>query len=239
MRFINKSAAPQALKIWIRDNPNDCTYKNLPTAVKDEIRRYLLIEQGYLDAYTMQRIELDTCHIEHFAPQSHFGEKSVDYDNMLACWPKDRPPGTFEAGDEFGAVRKEDSTETICSPLVAAEVTNAFEYKSNGEIAGRTPLAVKTIDVLNLNAHRLRSLRKSAILSALGLQASRKLSQQQLRNKKSSSLTIAAAQKRLKQVGLPDANGKLTPFCATVEFWLKKFIGLRTNLSNQRKKKPG
>ena len=212
MRFINKSAAPQALKIWIRDNPNDCTYKNLPTAVKDEIRRYLLIEQGYLDAYTMQRIELDTCHIEHFAPQSHFGEKSVDYDNMLACWPKDRPPGTFEAGDEFGAVRKEDSTETICS---------------------------QTIDVLNLNAHRLRSLRKSAILSALGLQASRKLSQQQLRNKKSSSLTIAAAQKRLKQVGLPDANGKLTPFCATVEFWLKKFIGLRTNLSNQRKKKPG
>ena len=239
MRFSNKSAAPQALKIWIRDNPNDCTYKNLPTAVKDEIRRYLLIEQGYLDAYTMQRIELDTCHIEHFAPQSHFGEKSVDYDNMLACWPKDRPPGTFEAGDEFGAVRKEDSTETICSPLVAAEVTNAFEYKSNGEIAGRTPLAVKTIDVLNLNAHRLRSLRKSAFLSALGLQASRKLSQQQLRNKKSSSLTIAAAQKRLKQVGLPDANGKLTPFCATVEFWLKKFIGLRTNLSNQRKKKPG
>lgn len=238
MRFINKSAAPQALKNWIKANPNDCTYKNLPTAVKDEIRRSLLIEQGYLDAYTMQRIELDTCHIEHFAPRSHFGEKSVDYANMLACWPKDRPPGTFEAGDEFGAVRKENSIEKICSPLISSEVTDAFGYKSNGEIVGRTPLAVKTIEVLNLNARRLCSLRKSAISSALGLPSSRKLSQRQLRDRNSASLSIAAARKRLQQAGLPDKNGKLWPFCAAVEFWLNKFISLRTNDSNRLKKKP-
>ena len=86
MRFFKKGPAPRALRVWMKENAGSCRYANLPSDVKSEIRRSLLSEQGFLDAYTMQRISEETCHIEHFRPQSHFPEASLDYANMHACW---------------------------------------------------------------------------------------------------------------------------------------------------------
>ena len=102
MRFFKKGPVPRALRVWMKENAGLCRYANLPSDVNSEIRRLLLSEQGFLDAYTMQRISEETCHIEHFRPQSHFPEASLDYANMHACWP---PLGVSGVRTAYGVRR--------------------------------------------------------------------------------------------------------------------------------------
>jgi len=83
-----------ALQNWVRDMrrvvPQNLSYGNLPTTVKDEVKQVLLAEQGHLCAYTLRRLHgVEDCHIEHVEPQNAAPGKDLDYANMAACIPKD------------------------------------------------------------------------------------------------------------------------------------------------------
>lgn len=68
--------------------PQNLDYGNLPTPVKEAVKAALLVEQGYLCAYTLQRLAVASdCHIEHVEPPNAAPDKSLDYANMAACWP--------------------------------------------------------------------------------------------------------------------------------------------------------
>lgn len=156
MIYIHQNRIPKAFVEWKAANHGlNCNYKSLPGDIKSSIKDSLLQEQKFLCAYTMIRIKDETSHIEHIEPQSAADEKDLDYSNMAACFP-----GSSTGMIDFGAKKKDDCSESILSPHDAT-ADAAFEYKNNGIIVGRTDLAKRTIEILNLNHPDLIRRRKS------------------------------------------------------------------------------
>src|ERR1017187_10800417 len=111
MRRIIKGEEPAELRLWKEantDTPQVLTYGNMP---KPQVKLQMLIEQGYLCAYTMQRIEsVDDCHIEHVVPRNQENQPEftdINYNNLLACEPSDTPGHRPKRGQlPFGAQKK-------------------------------------------------------------------------------------------------------------------------------------
>ena len=170
MRRIIKGQEPEELRRWKDvEVPQNLTYANMPKA---GVKRQMLVEQGFLCAYTMQQIStLDDCHIEHIVPQSQPGEDpllNIAYNNLLACTPGDRfghrPLGgksPFGAQAKGGAIVDENN---FVSPL-REDVENRFQYAADGTVAHRVgdQAAKSTIGILRLDHQQLIDLRKAAI----------------------------------------------------------------------------
>jgi len=172
MRRIIKGQEPEELRRWKEENtntPQNLTYANMPKA---GVKIQMLVEQGYLCAYTMQRILTpDDCHIEHVVPQSQQNQPpylDINYSNMLACIPSNTP-GHRPLIDDFpyGAPKKGGAhidEHNFVSPL-QEDVEHRFQYAADGSVK---PLlndgaAENTVEILQLNHPQLNELRKAAI----------------------------------------------------------------------------
>lgn len=182
MKRITKGAQSPGLAKWLEDNadlPQNLTYgaAKFPIA---EVLQGLLIEQGYVCAYTLLRISKVSAHIEHLKPQKQCkredrarqnGKESllredIAWGNMVACTPepniKVKPP--------YGAVKKDywwDANEFL-SPLNET-CEERFTFTSDGEIsptADNDVAAKETIDRIGLDDGKLCELRKEAFLRA-------------------------------------------------------------------------
>lgn len=168
MRHIKKTSCAAIAK-WKgaeKNSPQNLNFDNMP---KGQIIKCLIAEQGALCGYTMRRITEATCHIEHIIPQNQDEEKSIDYNNMIACYPKD---GGEKIG--YGAPQKGGTkinlSQNFISPL-SAECGLHFEYTKSGNILPKNKgdiAAQSTIEILNLNADILKDSRLRA-LAAHGL----------------------------------------------------------------------
>jgi len=94
MRRINKGPEPEELRRWKEMNaatPQNLTYANMP---KRGAKSQMLVEQGYLCAYTMERIQgADDCQVEHIVPRSQLSQppyNEIAYDNLLLASPATR-----------------------------------------------------------------------------------------------------------------------------------------------------
>ena len=93
MKKITKGPVPAALRAW--REANEAILENLTYGrggwPSTSVRQSMLEEQGYLCAYTMQRIASTAdCHTEHIVPQSQPNQPpylDIDYSNLLACFP--------------------------------------------------------------------------------------------------------------------------------------------------------
>ena len=82
MILIKKGNEPRSLTVYRKTQ-----YAYFDGCPKDEIRKSLLKEQGYLCAYCMRRIDLKHTRIEHWTPEAELSElEKLDYSNMLAVW---------------------------------------------------------------------------------------------------------------------------------------------------------
>jgi uncharacterized protein (TIGR02646 family) len=82
MKKIIKQSEPRSL-VEHRSQAN-ANYDNYPE--KDDLRKSLLKEQGYICCYCMSRIKLDEMKIEHWQPQTKYISRQLDYKNLLgAC----------------------------------------------------------------------------------------------------------------------------------------------------------
>ncbi len=171
MRRITKGQEPEELRFWKEQNavtPQNLTYSNMPKA---GVKLQMLAEQGYLCAYTMQRIQTVTdCHIEHIVPQNQPNQPphlDIDYSNLLACVPSDTP-GHRPTNDLPYGARKKGGTridqDTFVSPL-HEDVESRFLYRPNGSIGFVTGdnAAENTIRILALDHGQLADLRKAAL----------------------------------------------------------------------------
>ncbi len=169
MKKIVKKAQPTELQQWRvetkKKTPENLCYGLVGFPTK-AVLEALIVEQGYLCAYTLLKISTDKAHIEHLKPQSLcVNGEDVAWDNIVACFPQ---PGAQHPG--FGAVQKDrwwDETLFI-SPL-AENCESRFRYKSDGAIEPaikNDSAAATTIDKLKLDCERLREARKSAIMKA-------------------------------------------------------------------------
>lgn len=90
MLYIKKGVEPAALIQAKRDGLKN--YDEMSTNVKDILKEHLAAEQGYLCAYCMRRLNLDTMQIEHYKAQHADDEDydsalTIDYHNMLGVCP--------------------------------------------------------------------------------------------------------------------------------------------------------
>jgi uncharacterized protein (TIGR02646 family) len=231
MRRIVKGPEPEILRKWKKDNaevPKNLRYSALHGTETRAIRQQMLIEQGYLCAYTMRRIRTaDNCHIEHIVPQTQAPGKDLDYTNMLACFPG-RFPGNKRPAEwknpkcPYGAMQKDgthiDETNFV-SPL-REDVESRFQYcGEDGSVrsdANDAP-ASNSIKILQLNHGELIDLRKAAIDERV-LDAS-------LSAEEADELAVA--------ISSPGSNGMLSEFCtaiAQVSVWYANAMRSRNKL---------
>jgi hypothetical protein len=173
----------------------------------------MLIEQGFLCAYTMQRIQgVDDCHIEHIIPQSQPPQshgRDLDYANMLACFPgtqldPSKLPRHWNPRFPYGAIYKgntEISENNFVSPL-CANVEERFQFDQAGFVRSdtRDTAASISIRILNLNHGTLQELRRAAIDEYIF----------------ESPLSAADAEALAVSIALPDSVGMLPEFSVAV-----------------------
>lgn len=168
MKKIVKKSQPTELQQWRAANasrPQNLQYGcgGFPNSA---VLHALLVEQGFLCAYTLMRVSSNTAHVEHLKPQSRCDNgEDVAWDNMVACFPQH---GVQHPG--FGAVQKDNWWEEalFISPL-AENCESRFHYKGNGSIEAAVEAdsaARTTIETLKLDCGRLREARKNAIMKA-------------------------------------------------------------------------
>ena len=163
MRYIKKSdTEPLDLRTYKRNcrkasPPLKITYKDMP---KDGTRSQLATDQGYLCAYCMRRINLESAdqnhylHIEHLVPQNQLtDEEATNFSNFLGVCPgnRDAAENSEKTCDAYrGSLDNEQQTMHL-NPLDAAQMETIY-YLRNGEIDSTdNVLSAELSDKLNLN----------------------------------------------------------------------------------------
>ncbi len=184
--------------------PENLTYGALHGTETRAIRRQMLLEQGYLCAYTMQRIQtIEDCHIEHLIPQTQDHDRDLAYDNMLACFPGMKPPPEWNPQLPYGAQQKGGThinDTNFVSPL-SVDVENRFQYTMDGSVQATAAdtAASSSIAILRLDHSLLCELRKAAI-------------EERVLDASLSAEAIELASSILS----PDSSGMLPEFCLAI-----------------------
>lgn len=222
MRLIVKGAEPEELSRWKAANaevPENLAYNALHGAEIRAIRNQMLIEQGHLCAYTMQRINsVDDCHIEHIVPQSQpprSPERDLDYENMLACFPGRKVPPEWSPKYPYGAEKKGGTfvnDTNFVSPLTH-DVEERFTFAADGSVQPRAndAAAIDSVRILGLDHDVLNDLRRAAVEERV-LDA---------------SLTVEEAEELAAAIRTPSSTGILSEFCiaiSQVSAWYTKAI---------------
>lgn len=219
MRVLKKNTPPEDLIAWCKSQsikaPQNLHYRNVPADVRKTMLMALAQEQMGLCAYTMRRFRLmdknsalpSDSHIEHVLPQSNHPGRTLDWGNLLACYPQ---PGL---GCEFGAVKKgayDPATLPFVSPL-SSGAEQHFRYRRQGDIQGLSADGEATINQLNLNHISLCADRKLAIRRAL----------EPLKNK-----WLSASAARRSAQAYRDTAGKmvLEPYCVAIAQALEAYV---------------
>ncbi|WP_413163595.1 hypothetical protein [Aeromonas salmonicida] len=224
MRRIVKKAECKELRDWKRLNissPQNIHYDNLGREQRAPMLNALILEQGYLCAYTMKPIyplnDSWQAHIEHIYPRSRHPARSVDWQNMLACVP------ASNAHCDFGAKLKDNydpQTQPFLVPTTIG-VSSQFKFRENGEVEGLTNAAKECVDekVLNLNHPYLVNDRAGKIKGALNTKPS-----------------AAAARQRAIDLRKFKQDGTLEPYCEAIAQALETYA---TRLDNRAKRVRG
>ncbi|WP_332450037.1 retron system putative HNH endonuclease [Methanoculleus sp.] len=216
MRYIAKHDEPKKFRDWkaLANEDWKPSFDILQNPEKTVLKESLLDEQGYICCYCETYIDVDTCHIEHFCPQSSSQSRSraldIDYNNMhCSCDGTDENESKKIIGLHCGKKKDDDFFKGLISPL-SKECQNRFIYPPTGEIgpADDEDIAAKrTIELLALDLPKLRSLRKAAIDAFLDPQID-------------DDEFIAFLHLSLQR----NTERKFTPFISTIEYTFREFV---------------
>lgn len=219
MRFIRENNPPEALIRCLAlrreagqpldyDDVGQVEVNGTMVSVKTAIREARIAAQGGICAYTMMRIDENSCHNEHLVPRSVSKdrgqvEQTLDYRNIVACYPKKEAKG----GCGFGAAVR-GTKDLAVTPLdQACERRIRFDRASGkAEPTNADDAEVqKMIDeVLVLNHDTLEQRRLEAFDRAgVGTKSQKPLSAQQ-------SISLA------EEILVHRRGSLLTPFCVAI-----------------------
>ncbi|EIJ41936.1 TIGR02646 family protein [Beggiatoa alba B18LD] len=189
---------------------DNATYNDLSKEAKDELRHQLLIEQGYLCAYCMQRIEKENSKIEHWHCQSRYPKEQLDYKNMLAVCQGNE--GQDEKQQHCDT--KKGNTDITCHPADSASqyLLETLKYLGDGRIQSTESELNKQIEtILNLNISRLMDNRKNIVIAV-----------KKVLNSKKGSRTQSEIQQYLNRWKSRDVGGKYQAYCGVAIDYLEK-----------------
>ena len=204
---IHKNHPPVLLSQY-RSVPN-ASFADMPTAIKETLRKSLLEEQGGICCYCMSRINMQSSRIEHWECQSSAEDKQLDYSNMmLACHGNEGREPTSQHCD----VKKGDLSLRF-NPSEPGHAQKLKIRYFNGSISSDDATFNTQLEtVLNLNFATLCRNRKAiynAVINAL--------------NKKCGKRWKRAAIDSLIQKYTPLPHRQAEPFCGVALYHLKKW----------------
>lgn len=210
MRAIAKAAEPVRLTQY-RAQPGAAYDGGNFTPVKEEICRALLVEQGHLCAYCMQRITSDSMKVEHWHSQKRYSSEQLIYRNMLGCCTGNEGKG-HSPKDQHCDTRKGDRDISINPADPAHHQRMMIRYAGDGTIRSDNAQFDTEIDsILNLNWTQLRRNRKSvfdAVIQAL--------------SHKPGPRTPGQVQSLIGRWTRRDADGRLPAYCDVAIYCLTK-----------------
>jgi uncharacterized protein (TIGR02646 family) len=165
MKYIQKSKTPKEL-IEHQATP-DSTYTSLR---KEAIKTALLVEQGDICAYCMQRISKDwdseikkaKNEIEHFKSQDEYPKLALNYQNMLGVCNGN----TGSQGHLLHCDKSKKEKGISISPL-EKRCEIVIHFRKNGKIYSDDIEVEKDVnETLNLNEENLKKNRELAIHQA-------------------------------------------------------------------------
>ncbi len=156
MKYIPKNKKPIPKSLEDHRKSPDANYANYKK--KDDLRDILLEEQGYICAYCMQPISKSNMKIEHWAPQSKYPEKELDYYNLLAvCKGQEGQPPELQHCDT-----KKGNQEIIVNPT-EPQYESQIKLNYDGKVYSTNPEIENDLKTLNLNQKFLVKYRKETI----------------------------------------------------------------------------
>lgn len=222
MRYIKKGTAPDSLIQYIK---NENAY--FDGCNKEDIRKKLLEDQGFLCAYCMRRLHsTKDVKIEHMLPQSTLRDnpkKALDYKIMAGvCY------GNEQKTDSGKKRSKKELTCDSHKGNTVLEAVNPFDdiciqkikYEADGRIASEDEKLDHDLDVvLNLNYDGdgvyLMQNRKEVL---------RACKEKIKRMKEKGQWSRTLLQKVLKEYEERDKDGYLKPYSGIAIWYLKKRI---------------
>jgi uncharacterized protein (TIGR02646 family) len=177
LRHIRKNPEPpnilQKINTPTNQNPTP-TYNKLRSKKKQELRKVLAAEQGYICCYCGQRLVLEDSHIEHLQPQSTAAHLSLDYRNLLVSCQAELQPGDPK---HCGMAKDNWFDEKLMVSPLWEDCAGFFEYSLAGEIMATNDVnknrsSQETIDRLNLNIDKLKAMRIGEITPLFELELS-------------------------------------------------------------------
>lgn len=210
MRYIKKGKEPASLTIYKKQSNAYFDGCN-----KADIRKQLLLDQGFLCAYCMRRISEDDMKIEHWLPQSKcVNGKDLDFSFMLGvCNGNAGHPKKYTTCD----THRNNDALTV-NPL-DFDLVNQIKYSTaDGRIFSDNEKINYDLDVtLNLNCDEpnayLCTNRKSVLEEFLDSLK---------RQMACGPWTKALLQKYLRIYEKKDAQGKFKPYSEIVIWYLRK-----------------
>ena len=201
------------------DLENSKMYESSPKSVLDDLRNYLLEEQGYICCYCMSRIDFNYTKIEHFKPRSIFRVNQLDYSNLfVACCGKNIDKKKFYDckttnekynKNNFYCDTKKDNGLLKAINLLS-HIEKNIDYKKDGLIFSKNRNIDKELnEILNLNYKILQNNRKKALEQLLI----------ELRKK---SWTISNLKLNLQKYKHKNSEGKSRPYCEMIVYFLTK-----------------
>jgi uncharacterized protein (TIGR02646 family) len=218
MKYIQKSKTPKEL-IEHQATP-DSTYTSLR---KEAIKTALLVEQGDICAYCMQRISKDwdseikkaKNEIEHFKSQDEYPKLALNYQNMLGVCNGN----TGSQGHLLHCDKSKKEKGISISPL-EKRCEIVIHFRKNGKIYSDDIEVEKDVnETLNLNEENLKKNRELAIH-----QAFQNIKRAHSKKSRTSSKWNIAAIEKEKQEWSKRRNGRFRAYCQAVIYVLNKKI---------------
>lgn len=169
MRYFSKGREPRHAETWRAGQP-DATWDEVPSDVKDAMRKALCQEQSCLCAYCQRRIrDVPTAmRIEHWQPRNPAAgddprpDRTLGWTNLLGVClgtlatddAGRRTGGTVETCD-----RAKGNRPLTWHPGLDPRVDEVFRYMTDGSITSSEGSALADISTLNLNHSRLKRSR--------------------------------------------------------------------------------
>lgn len=174
MKLIARENSPQAFEDWKANNTSTVwsdLHSSLPQPAqvlpgvfyysKKQLRVQLNIQQGYLCAYCMAR--LDDTHktrVEHLQSRKHHPNLTFEYTNLLTvCNGEDEK---LKGKDKKYCDNSKGSQALLVSPF-NADCETHFRFDASGKVHHKSGAGKDTIKKLNLNIRKLIHLRYEAI----------------------------------------------------------------------------
>ncbi len=177
---------------------------------KDLLRKQLAEEQGFICAYCMRRIDLDSHSsvIEHVKPQTQYPEEQLDYNNLLLCCDG----SVNEIKTKQHCDRSKQNHEIKYSPAIHPCIETTIRYSHNGQVYSKDSQWDCDLNAsLNLNTARLRNNRKAvwdAVIQWLGLRQGQR--------------TRSELDAKLLSIFNRDQENRLPEYCGVIGYVLKR-----------------